>query len=77
MRLHASCYTVCSLPHIKIASVVNENALVLLGHIVVTVPLIFLISFCCWFVYDKVSMPVFKWLGKKLIFIDEIISVEE
>ena len=65
------------LPHIKIASVVNKNPLVLLGHIVITVPLIFLICWACWWVYDKVSAPVFKWLGKKLGFVDKIISVEE
>ncbi len=65
------------LPHIKIASVVNRNAVILLGHIVVTVPLIFLVCWACWWVYDKISAPVFKWLGKKLEFIDKIISVEE
>ena len=65
------------LPHIRIASVVNRNAFILLGHIVITVPLIFLICWACWWVYDKISAPVFKWLGKKISFIDEMISLEE
>lgn len=65
------------LPRIKIASVVNKNALILLGHIVITVPLIFLVCWACWWVYDKISAPVFKWLGKKLSFVDKIISLEE
>ena len=65
------------LPRIGIASIVNKNAFILLGHIIITVPLIFLICWACWWVYDKITAPIFKWIGKKLSFIDKIISLEE
>lgn len=65
------------LPHIRIASVVNKNLFILILHISLTVPLIFLICFCCWWVYNKATAPIFKMLGKKLAFIDSIISLQE
>lgn len=65
------------LSYIKIESFVNRNVLILLGHILVSIPMIFLVCWVCWWVYDKISAPVFKFIGKKLSFIDKMISIEE
>ncbi len=62
------------LPHIRIESVVNQNALILLAHILICVPLIFLICWTCWWVYDKISAPIFRLLDKKLSCLDPLLS---
>lgn len=65
------------LPHIGIAKVVNGSLPLLLGHIVVMIPLIFLICWAVWFVYDLVSRPVFRLLEKPLQKVDDLLSITD
>ena len=49
----------------------------LILHILITVPLIFAASWGIWKLYDWVTRPVFKWLGRKLSGLDRLISLEK
>lgn len=62
--------------YIGIEKVVTGNVFVMLGHMLISVPLIFLASWCAWKVYDWVTAPVFRWIGKKLTALDRMISVD-
>lgn len=64
------------LPFIGIPRAVDANPVVMVGHILVTVPVIFLISWAVWKVYDLVTAPVFRWLGKKLSRLDGLLSIQ-
>ena len=63
--------------HIKIDRVVNGSLPVLVGHILLTVPLIFLISWVVWLVYDWVTKPLFRLLAKPLAKLDVLLSPKE
>lgn len=65
------------LPHIGIAKVVNGSLPVLLGHIALSIPLIFLVCWVAWFVYDLVSRPVFRLLEKPLQKVDDLLSITD
>ena len=79
----AECAFTCFLLHdlflwyIGIEKVVIGSVFVMLAHMVVSVLLIFLASWCVWKVYDWVTAPAFRWIGKKLTVLDRMISVEE
>lgn len=62
------------LHHIGIDKVVNGNILVLLGHIVLSACGIFLVCWVAWLVYDKVTAPIFRLLGKRLGKLDHLLS---
>lgn len=51
---------------IKIESFVNENILILLAHIVISVVGIYLICWVLFFVYEKVTMPIYTLIEKKI-----------
>ena len=63
--------------YIGIEKVVLGSPIVMLGHLTVSVVLIFLACWCAWRVYDWVTAPVFRRIGKKLEPLDRIISIEE
>ncbi|MBE7001506.1 MAG: acyltransferase [Ruminococcaceae bacterium] len=63
--------------HIKIEKVVNGSLPVLIAHILITVPLIFLISWVVWRVYDWVTRPLFSLLAKPLTKLDVLLSPKE
>ena len=65
------------LPHIGIAKVVNGSTIVLLGHILLTIPLIFLVCWVVWFVYDRISRPVFRLLEKPMQKLDHLLSITD
>lgn len=61
--------------YIGIEKAVAQTPLVMAGHILLTVLLIFLASWLVWKLYDWVTGPVFRWIGKKFARLDKIISV--
>ena len=63
--------------HIGIEKVVNGNVMLLLGHIMVMIPLIFLASWLVWKAYDFICAPILRWLGKRLAGVDRLISICE
>ena len=64
------------LPLMGIPRAVAAHPVVMIGHILVTAPMIFLICWAVWKVYDLVTAPVFRWLGKKLSRLDELLSIQ-
>ena len=63
--------------HIKIDKVVNGSLPLLVVHILISVPLIFLISWVVWRVYDWVTKPLFSLLAKPLTKLDALLSPKE
>ena len=63
--------------YVGIEKVVNSSLPVLIGHILITVPLIFLISWVVWLVYDLVTKPLFSLLAKPLTKLDALLSPKE
>ena len=63
--------------HVGIEKVVNRSLPVLMGHILITVPLIFLVSWVVWRVYDWVTKPLFSLLAKPLAKLDILLSPKE
>ena len=88
-RLHFSCKAVNALakgaftcfllhdfflPHIGIDRVVNRSLPVLMGHIILCVPLIFLLCWVAWRVYAWVTDPIFHVMEKPLSKLDGLLS---
>ena len=63
--------------YVGIEKVVNRSLPVLLGHILITIPLIFLISWVVWRVYDWVTKPLFSLLANPLTKLDALLSPKE
>lgn len=63
--------------HIGIEKVVNQSLLVLLGHMIASVVLIYGISWIVWRIYTYITGPVFRWMGTKLGWADRLLSPEE
>ena len=61
--------------HIGIDRIVTMHPLIMLGHVFLAAPGIFLVSWVAWRIYSFVSEPVFQWLGKRLTWLDDLISV--
>lgn len=64
------------LPLVGIPWAVAAHPLLMVGHILMTVPSIFLACWAVWKVYDTVTAPVFRWLGKKLSWLDGLLSIQ-
>lgn len=62
--------------YIGIEKVVVQSPWVMLGHLFLTVPLIYLVSWLVWRIFDWITGSVFRWAGKKLHRLDAIISVD-
>ena len=65
------------LPHIGIEGVVNENLVLLLGHVILSAVGIYLICWLVWLAYDFLSRPIRKMAEKILSPLDRYLSVEE
>lgn len=63
--------------YIGIEKAVTASPLRMILHILITVPLIFAASWGIWKLYDWVTRPVFKWLGRKISGLDRLISLEK
>ena len=63
------------LPLVGIPRAVTAHPLVMVGHILVSVTAIFLGCWVVWKIYDLVTAPVFRWLGKKLSRLDDLLSI--
>ena len=59
---------------VRIHEFVNRNILVLMGHIAASVVSIFLIGWIAWQIYDPLSKPLSRFLGKKLRKVDALLS---
>ena len=64
------------LPLVGIERAVAAHPAVMVGHILVTVPAIFLACWVVWKIYDTVTAPVFRWLGRKLSRLDDLLSIQ-
>lgn len=62
------------LRQIRISDFVNRPFPYLLGHIAISVPVIFLLCYLVWRVYDPVAKPVFRLLDQKLNKVNQLLS---
>lgn len=65
------------LSHIGIARFVNASPILLIMHIAASSVAIFLASFIIFTVYDFLTRKIFAFFGKKLVWLDEILSPED
>ncbi len=65
------------LSEIGIDRAVNQSALLMIAHIILSVSLIFLACWVVWKIYHLISRPVYAWLDRKLSPVNTWLSVEE
>ncbi|MBR2937941.1 MAG: acyltransferase [Oscillospiraceae bacterium] len=63
--------------HLGVEKVANRSLPILFGHILISVSLIFLVSWVIWKVYDWVTKPLFSLLAKPLSKLDVLLSPRE
>lgn len=65
------------LPEIGIVQAVSAPAPLMIGHIILSVLLIFLACWVVWKIYHLISRPVYAWLDRKLTPVNTWLSAEE